>query len=77
MKYATGSSDKDYTPTKAPAMIGRVFSQGCMPENKKLWKCVFCGHDSITVPTKDEGMEEWNRKKDHKYSVNLVCWEKF
>jgi hypothetical protein len=77
VKYATGTSDKDYTLTKVPAMIGCVFSQECMPEDEKLWKCVFCGHDSITVPTEDERMEERNRKKDHEYSVNLALWEKF
>jgi hypothetical protein len=48
-----------------------------MPEDKKLWKCVFCGHESIIVPTEDEGMQELNWKKDHMYSVNLAFWEKF
>ncbi len=76
-KYATGTSDKDCTLTKTPAMIWRIFSQECMPEDERLRKCVFCGHDSIIVPTKDKGMEKQNRKKDYKYSMNLALWDKF
>ncbi len=76
-KYATGTYNKDYTLSKTSTMIGCIFSQEYMPEDKRLWKCVFCGHDSITVPTKDEGIEEQNRKMDHKYSVNLALWDKF
>ncbi len=36
VKYAMGTSDKDYTLTKTPVMIGRNFSQECMPEDKRF-----------------------------------------